>query len=99
MLTHDQQADQLDEGPESLANKLAECERQLEDSQRQVAVLAAENKTLREDFQDLFEEAPIPYVHEALDSRFIRANRAAMQVLGVTAADIVTGTYGNTLVA
>src|SRR5271170_1815322 len=98
MLTHDQQADQLDEGPESLANKLAECERQLEDSQRQVAMLAAENKTLREDFQDLFEEAPIPYVHEATDSRFIRANRAAMRVLGIKPTE-VEDTFGKTLVA
>src|SRR5271154_6759513 len=98
MLTHDQQADQLHEGPESLANKLAECERQLEDSQRQVAVLAAENKTLREDFQDLFEEAPIPYVHEATDSRFIRANRAAMRVLGIKPTE-VEDTFGKTLVA
>jgi formate hydrogenlyase transcriptional activator len=46
-------------------------------------------------FQDLFEEAPIAYVHEGLDSRFIRANRAAMRILGITPHQI-EGTYGKT---
>ena len=36
----------------------------------------------RKRFRDLFDEAPIAYVHEDLDSRFIRANRAAMRILG-----------------
>lgn len=35
-------------------------------------------------FRDLFDEAPIAYVHEDLDSRFISANRAAMRILGIT---------------
>jgi PAS domain S-box-containing protein len=63
-----------------------------------VCQLAEENDRLREEFRDLFDEAPIPYVHEGLDSRFIRANRAAMMLLGIDAAD-VQGTFGNTLVA
>jgi len=63
-----------------------------------VCQLAEENDRLREEFRDLFDEAPIPYVHEGLDSRFIRANRAAMMLLGVDAADVL-GTFGNTLVA
>jgi len=46
-----------------------------------------------ERFRDLFDEAPIAYVHEGLDSKFIRANRRAMQTLGIT-ADQVDGTYG-----
>lgn len=46
-------------------------------------------------FRDLFDEAPIAYVHEGLDSRFIRANRAAMRTLGIT-PDQVSGTYGKT---
>jgi formate hydrogenlyase transcriptional activator len=36
-----------------------------------------------ERFRDLFDEAPIAYVHEGLDSKFIRANRAALRILGV----------------
>ena len=35
-------------------------------------------------FRDLFDEAPIAYVHEDLESRFISANRAAMRILGIT---------------
>lgn len=34
-------------------------------------------------FHDLFEEAPIAYVHEGLDTRFIRVNQAAMRILGI----------------
>jgi PAS domain S-box-containing protein len=63
-----------------------------------VCQLVEENDRLREEFRDLFDEAPIPYVHEGLDSRFIRANRAAMTLLGIDAADVL-GTFGNTLVA
>ncbi len=48
-----------------------------------------------ERFRDLFDEAPIAYVHEGLDSRFIRANRTAMRILGIT-PDQVQGTYGKT---
>lgn len=46
-----------------------------------------------ERLRDLFDEAPIAYVHEGLDSRFIRANRVAMQTLGIT-PDQVVGTLG-----
>jgi formate hydrogenlyase transcriptional activator len=51
--------------------------------------LAEQEQRLR----DLFDEAPIAYVHEGLDSRFIRANRTAMRILGIT-PDQVEGTYG-----
>ncbi|HVW35730.1 MAG TPA: PAS domain S-box protein, partial [Pirellulales bacterium] len=34
-------------------------------------------------FRDLYEEAPIAYVKEDLESRFISANRAALQILGI----------------
>jgi len=37
-----------------------------------------------EQFRDLFNEAPIAYVHEDLESRFISANRTAMRILGIT---------------
>jgi PAS domain S-box-containing protein len=50
-----------------------------------------------ERFRDLFDEAPIAYVHEGLDSRFIRANRAAMRSLGITPEE-VSGTYGKSFV-
>ncbi len=43
-----------------------------------------------ERFRDLFDEAPIAYVHEGLDSRFIRANRAAMRTLGIQPEDVPT---------
>ena len=44
-------------------------------------------------YRDLFEEAPIAYVHEALDSKFIRANQAAIKSLGIKTEDI-PNTYG-----
>ena len=48
-----------------------------------------------ERFRDLFDEAPIAYVNEGLDSKFIRANRAAMKSLGIKPEDVPT-TYGKT---
>lgn len=48
-------------------------------------------------FRDLFEQAPIAYVHEGLDSKFIKANRAALKILGVR-PDEVAETYGASLV-
>lgn len=54
-------------------------------------------KESEERFRDLFEEAPIAYVHEGVDSRFIRANRTALRTLGV-AVDDVPHTYGKDLV-
>ncbi|MBN8598968.1 MAG: sigma 54-interacting transcriptional regulator [Planctomycetes bacterium] len=51
----------------------------------------------QERFRDLFDEAPIAYVHEGLDSRFIRANRAALRILGVKPEEVLT-TFGRDLV-
>ncbi len=48
-------------------------------------------------FRDLFEEAPIAYVHEGLDSQFIRANRAALRSLGIKAENVV-GTFGRSFI-
>jgi len=59
--------------------------------------LEEENVQLREEFRDLFEEAPIPYVHEGLDSRFIRANRAALNTLGIKPEEVAE-TLGNSFV-
>jgi len=53
------------------------------------AMLRANEERLR----DLFDEAPIAYVHEGLDSKFIRANKTAMQTLGIT-PDQVHNMYG-----
>jgi formate hydrogenlyase transcriptional activator len=50
-----------------------------------------------ERFRDLFDEAPIAYVHEDIQSRFIRANRAAMGILGITPEE-VRGTVGMSFV-
>jgi PAS domain S-box-containing protein len=49
-----------------------------------------------ERFRDLFEEAPIAYVHETLDSRFIRANRTALRILGMKPEE-VPGMIGKSL--
>ena len=46
-----------------------------------------------ERLRDLFDEAPIAYVNEGLDSKFIRANRTAMKTLGIKPED-VPHTYG-----
>lgn len=54
-------------------------------------------KESEERFRDLFEEAPFAYVHEGLDSKFIRANRAALKALGVKPEE-VSHIYGKTLV-
>jgi formate hydrogenlyase transcriptional activator len=58
------------------------------------------DKELREkedQLRDLFEEAPIAYVHEGIDTRFIRANRAALRILGVKPEE-VPFMYGRTLI-
>lgn len=59
--------------------------------------LEEENVQLREEFRDLFEEAPIPYVFEGLDSRFIRANRAALNTLGIKPGEVAE-TFGHSFV-
>ena len=48
-------------------------------------------------YRDLFEEAPIAYLFEGIDSRIVQANRTAMRILGVTHAEI-PGLLGNSLV-
>src|SRR5579862_4220816 len=44
-----------------------------------------------------FDEAPIAYVHEGLDSRFIRANCSAMRILGLRPEEI-NGAFGKSFV-
>jgi PAS domain S-box-containing protein len=60
--------------------------------------LRSQLKESEKRYRDLFEEAPIAYVHEGLDSKFISANRAALRTLGVR-PDEVAETYGLSLVA
>src|SRR6266481_2956628 len=82
---------------ELAARKIAELEQQkrrMSDQLQQAGeALVASEERLR----DLFDEAPIAYVHEGLDTRFIRANRAAMRVLGIKPEEI-EGTYGKSFV-
>jgi formate hydrogenlyase transcriptional activator len=54
-------------------------------------------KENEERLQDLFDEAPIAYVYEGLDSKLLRVNRTAMKSLGIT-ADQVDGLYGRDFV-
>jgi len=49
-------------------------------------------------FRDLYEEAPIAYIYEDTESRFVSANRAATTLLGLR-PDQVRGTLGLSLVA
>jgi formate hydrogenlyase transcriptional activator len=48
-------------------------------------------------YQDLYEEAPIAYVREDLESRFLSANRAALRILGLR-PDQVVGNVGIAMV-
>jgi PAS domain-containing protein len=50
-----------------------------------------------ERLRDLYEEAPIAYVKEDLESRFISANRAAQGILGIRPEE-VAGLVGLSLV-
>jgi formate hydrogenlyase transcriptional activator len=77
------------------ARARAELERlRTEDALRRAneALLLSEER-----FRDLFDEAPIAYVHEDLDSRFIEANRTAMRILGLKPEE-VAGMTGSSLV-
>ena len=47
-----------------------------------------------ERFRDLFEEAPIAYVYEDVNSRTIQANRTAMRILGLKPEDIASAWVG-----
>jgi formate hydrogenlyase transcriptional activator len=81
----------------ALRRKIAELEqsqRMMSEQLRQANQARAKSE---ERFRDLFDEAPIAYVHEGLDSRFIQANRTAMRILGLKPEEI-EGTFGKSLV-
>src|SRR5262249_43942867 len=48
-------------------------------------------------YRDLYEEAPIAYIQEDLESRFLSANRAALRLLGLR-PDEVAGAVGTSFV-
>jgi formate hydrogenlyase transcriptional activator len=64
----------LERGERTIGEQLREANQRLAQSEEQ--------------FRDLFEEAPIAYVHQAVDTRIFRANRTAMQILGVKPDEI-----------
>ncbi|HEY3255577.1 MAG TPA: sigma 54-interacting transcriptional regulator [Polyangiaceae bacterium] len=66
-------------------------------SARDVTELQNKHLESEQRFRDLFDEAPIAYVNEGLDSKFIRANRTAMKILGITPED-VPHTFGKDFV-
>jgi PAS domain S-box-containing protein len=72
--------------------RYAEKVAQLEQDQRTISTQLREaNERLaqsEEQFRDLFEEAPIAYVHQAIDTRIFRANHTAMKCLGVKPEEI-----------
>jgi formate hydrogenlyase transcriptional activator len=94
-LTHEETRRLRDE---LAARKVAELEQQKRHISEQLQQTSEALSASEERFRDLFEEAPIAYVHEDLDSRFIRANRAALRILGIKPEEAV-GTVGKTLVA
>jgi PAS domain S-box-containing protein len=80
-----------------VAKKIAESDqvqRQMSEQLRQANQALGESE---ERFRDLFDEAPIAYVLEGLDSRLIRANRTALRILGVKPEEI-PGMFGKSFV-
>jgi formate hydrogenlyase transcriptional activator len=80
-------------GNELSARKIADLERKNSDISHRLDEATMALHESEERFRDLFDEAPIAYVLEGLDSKFVRANRTAMRILGIT-PDQVEGTYG-----
>jgi PAS domain S-box-containing protein len=84
-------------GEELSVRKIAELEQQKRHISDQLDQANAALRESEERFRDLFDEAPIAYVLEGLDTRFVRANRTAMRILGITPGQ-VAGTYGRDFV-
>ena len=79
------------------ARKVADLERTERSMSEQLREANEALAQSEERFRDLFEEAPIAYMHEDLDSRFIQANRTAMRILGLKPEE-VAGMFGKSLV-
>ena len=84
-------------GDELSARKIADLEQRNTDISHRLDEATLALHESEERFRDLFDEAPIAYVLEGLDSKFVRANRTAMRILGIT-PDQVEGTYGKNFV-
>jgi len=74
--------------------ELQEAERSASERLRQANEQLARSE---ERFRDLFDEAPIAYVYESLDTHFFRANRTALRILGITPEE-APGMLGSSLV-
>jgi PAS domain S-box-containing protein len=74
--------------PHGKVEKLLACSRDVSEWKRSDERLRAAIDESEERFRDLFDEAPIAYVNEGLDSKLLRANRTAMKILGITAEDV-----------
>ncbi len=90
------------DGPRGLATMrifAARARAELERLRTEEALHRANAALVRSEgrFRDLFDEAPIAYVHEGLDSRFIEVNRTAIRILGLKPEEI-TGVTGKSLV-
>ena len=83
---------------ELAARKIAELEQQKQSITTELQKTSAALDESEERLRDLFEEAPIAYVNEGLDSKFIRANKTALRILGVRPEE-VPHTYGRDLAA
>jgi PAS domain S-box-containing protein len=82
---------------ELAARKIAELEQQKQFVSLQLQKTSQALDQSEERLRDLFDEAPIAYVNEGLDSKFIRANKTAMRLLGIR-PDEVPHTYGRDFV-
>lgn len=87
-----------------LTDEAQNVRRELERSRNEIVSLKA-RLTIAEagakelaELRDLFDEAPIAYIHEGIDTRFIRANRAAVDLLGI-ASDAIDGTIGMSFIS
>lgn len=56
---------------------------ELERMRMNTALKASEKR-----FRSLYEDAPIAYLHETVDSQFVSANRAAQRLLGISPEDV-----------
>src|SRR5664279_6062838 len=80
------------------ARKTAALEQTQRELNEQLCIANLAIRESEERFRDLFEEAPIGYVYEGLDTRFVRANGAAMKMFGIQPEEVAT-TFGRSLVA
>jgi len=79
------------------AQKVAQLEQVQRKSGEQLREANERLAQSEEQFRDLFEEAPIAYVHQAVDTRIFQANRVAMKILGVKPEEI-TGLLGTSFI-